>query len=319
MKDILPPESLPGRLPEPRIPFLLLLFCLLIVFLFWLFVLGQSRSKIPYHFCNLGMNRNRVFDCFMYNGESLVLLIRLRTLSPVVTTFILCYSEITHSGRRSIGLTYAPYENEISVFSKQLFPLVFDGRSAGSGAWDREKAQRHYLINGVKQQNPQPNDLVLISDVDEIPHPSAVRLVIAIPPKTFVTMRAHCYFYSMRYESDVFWVRNTIIRYGAIDRELGRYRGLKSNLLPGFTAEHCSYCFGTIREVARKLQGFGHVEFSSGQFVGPHHILARVLCGRPIFDGHSPYVLRELGEHELNLPPQAHFYGWRCLSPIWTK
>jgi hypothetical protein len=52
--------------------------------------------------------------------------VRLRTLSPVVTAFILGYSNSTFSGRHLHPLSYAPFDAEISRFSAQLFPLHFD-------------------------------------------------------------------------------------------------------------------------------------------------------------------------------------------------
>jgi hypothetical protein len=115
----------------------------------------------------------------------------------------------------------------------------------------------------------------------------------------------------MRYETNEFWARNHIIRYGAIDRELGLYQELTDNQLPGFTVEHCSYCFGSVQKIIRKLQDFAHTEFSSGKFVDPHHVLARLLCGQHIFDHRPPLALRDMGKHELDLPPQGRFYGWR--------
>jgi hypothetical protein len=81
--------------------------------------------------------------------------------------------------------------------------------------------------------------------------------------------------------------------------------------LPGFTAIHCSYCYGSIREIIRKLETFPHTEYSGGQWVDPNYILAKVVCGRSMFKKHDAFDLREMKRYELDLPPQAEFMGWR--------
>jgi hypothetical protein len=80
-----------------------------------------------------------------------------------------------------------------------------------------------------------------------------------------------------------------------------------------FGAVHCSYCFGSIREIIRKLETFPHTEFSSNIYVDPHYILARVACGHSLFepDGRGFKYVPELDLNELDLPPAAEFMKWR--------
>jgi hypothetical protein len=78
----------------------------------------------------------RVFDCFPYNGESELLLIRLRTLSAYVTSFILVFSNISNSGREQRKITFVPYEFEVKQFESQLRIHLTDVRLFGSRSWD---------------------------------------------------------------------------------------------------------------------------------------------------------------------------------------
>jgi beta-1,4-mannosyl-glycoprotein beta-1,4-N-acetylglucosaminyltransferase len=202
----------------------------------------------------------RLFDCFGYSSEALTLLIRLRTLSSVVTVFTLDWSNVTFSGRHGRSLTFAPFETEIATFFGQLFPLYIDMSKIDPTPWARARSSRHILIEGVNRHSPRGTDLVMLSDVDEIPYPSVLRGLLLDPPKTYVRLRAHFYYYSLRFEAPGGWIRNFVIRYSAIDRPLGNYRGAQGPLLPGFRAMHCSYCYGTIRDIIRELEAIQHTE-----------------------------------------------------------
>jgi hypothetical protein len=178
--------------------------------------------------------------------------------------------------------------------------------------WSRVRSSRHILIEGVNLHYPRGDDLVMLSDVDEIPYPSVLRGLLLDPPNTYVRLLSHYYYYSLRFESSSAWIRNFVIPYGAIDRPLGNYRGAQGSLLPGFTVMHCSYCFGTMRETIRKLETFAHAEYGSGKFVNPHYILAHVLCALSIVGTRSgEFRITPKDSHELDLPPEAAFMGWR--------
>jgi hypothetical protein len=140
----------------------------------------------------------------------------------------------------------------------------------------------------------------------------ARRRSAAHPPADYAMLRSNFFYYSLRYENRAMWVRNGAVRYGAIDRELGWYRMGSGNVVPGFTAVHCSYCFGSVSEIIRKLQTFPHVEYSAGKYVNPNYILGRVACGLSLFEREGDVCdLREMDARELDLPPQANFFAWK--------
>jgi hypothetical protein len=247
----------------------------------------------------------------MYNGESLILLIRLRTLSPVVDYFVIGYSETTFSGRHCRPLTYAPYEAQIRSFSRKLVPLRFNMSRVDRNTWHREKASRHNLIEGVRAHGPARDDICIISDVDEIPKPSAIRFLIA-NPAPFVLLAANFFYYSLRYRARLPWTKIAVVRYGNIDRPVGWFRGMPgAPVLPGITGNHISYCFGYLREIIRKLETFPHFEYSAGKYVDPNYIYARVACAQSLFERGSQFQTVGYDTHELDLPPEADHMPFR--------
>jgi hypothetical protein len=115
----------------------LLIIAISFVFCSCLFLANHTHATFPSVNCSTTIHRIRVFDCFIYSSESLTLFIRLRTLSQVVTAFILGHSNVTFSGKHSRPLTYEPYENEIRQFSAQIYPIWFDMTTVDANPWHR--------------------------------------------------------------------------------------------------------------------------------------------------------------------------------------
>ena len=131
----------------------------------------------------------RIFDCFMYFDEDVVLDLRLNTLDKYVDYFIIVESTFTHRGdKRNLKFDHKKFEK----FKDKIIYLTFDKEPEGIeevyendneiekskkyilNAAKRENGQRDYIINGLKKAGPE--DLILISDVDEIPNLEGINL-----------------------------------------------------------------------------------------------------------------------------------------------
>ena len=125
----------------------------------------------------------RIFDCFMYFDEDLVLDVRLNYLDPYVDYFVIVESIFTHRGeKRDLKFDLEKFRK----FKDKIIYIVYDetpGKieeildkddettKTNKSIWNaifRENGQRNYLFKGVENANPE--DLILISDVDEIPN-----------------------------------------------------------------------------------------------------------------------------------------------------
>ena len=125
----------------------------------------------------------------MYFNEEIVLETRLNYLDPYVDYFVVVESSFTHRGdRRDLKFDI----NKFTKFKKKIIYKVYDqvpdkikkildndDENTKSGkyimnALYRENAQRNYIIEGIKDAAEE--DLILISDVDEIPNLSKINL-----------------------------------------------------------------------------------------------------------------------------------------------
>ena len=125
----------------------------------------------------------KIFDCFMYFDEEMILDIRLNTLDKYVDYFIVSESNFTHSGKkRNLNFDINKYKK----FKDKIIYLIYDNepsdveiineddhknekaRKKIMNAIKRENGQRNYLQNGLK--DAESEDIILVSDVDEIPN-----------------------------------------------------------------------------------------------------------------------------------------------------
>ena len=125
----------------------------------------------------------KIFDCFMYFDEEVILDLRLNILNPYVDYFIIVESSYTHKGdKRNLKFDI----NKFDRFKEKIIYLTYDeipkeieevfesdnedekSRKLILNAAQRENGQRNYISEGLK--NAQDEDFVLISDVDEIPN-----------------------------------------------------------------------------------------------------------------------------------------------------
>ena len=131
----------------------------------------------------------KIFDCFMYFDEEVVLDLRLNTLDRYVDYFVIVESTFTHKGdKRNLKFDNKKFEK----FKDKIIYLTFDKEPHGIEAVNendneaeksrkyilnaakRENGQRDYIVNGLKDASSE--DLILISDVDEIPNLEEINL-----------------------------------------------------------------------------------------------------------------------------------------------
>ncbi|MDA9996745.1 hypothetical protein N9E23_05340 [Candidatus Pelagibacter sp.] len=129
----------------------------------------------------------KIYDCFMYFDEEVVLDVRLNTLNEFVDYFVIVESNFTHKGDpRKLKFNHKKFEKFkdkiIYIIDEETYPQTEEiktedsegekSRKAIFNAGYRENGQRNLIIKGLKKANEE--DLILISDVDEIPKLSGI-------------------------------------------------------------------------------------------------------------------------------------------------
>jgi beta-1,4-mannosyl-glycoprotein beta-1,4-N-acetylglucosaminyltransferase len=114
----------------------------------------------------------RVFDCFTFFNELDVLELRLRELNDLVDRFVLVEGDQTFTGKPK-PLVFERNKERFQRFLPKIAHVKFtDFPVNDASPWTRETLSRQAIMLGLFEA--EPNDLVLISDVDEIPKPDAL-------------------------------------------------------------------------------------------------------------------------------------------------
>ena len=125
----------------------------------------------------------RIFDCFMFYDEEVVLDIRLNSLKNSVDCFVIVESKFYHNGKkRDLKFDidkYPRFKDKIIYIVQDEEPLDLEKIEKD---YDEEMKSHKLIFNAHKRENFQRNlinkglgkanedDLIMISDVDEIPN-----------------------------------------------------------------------------------------------------------------------------------------------------
>ena len=159
----------------------------------------------------------KIFDCFMYFNEEVLLDLRLNILDKYVDYFVIVESSFTHKGdKRSLQFNIKKFEK----FKEKIIYLVYDNRPKDikeilssdnediksekyiSNSILQENEQRNFILNGLKDANEE--DLILISDVDEIPN--LERLEINKIDQKIIMFRQEMFYYKFNLKlPNFFW------------------------------------------------------------------------------------------------------------------
>ena len=124
----------------------------------------------------------KIFDCFMYFDEDLILDLRLNYLNKYVDHFVIVESKFAHNGKKREPKfdikRFEKFKDKITYLlidyqEKDSYPIKdndspdeINGKKI-MNALKRENFQRNFLFRGLEKANDE--DWIIVSDLDEIP------------------------------------------------------------------------------------------------------------------------------------------------------
>ena len=210
-----------------------------------------------------------IYDCFIFNNEVELLELRLNILDPYVDKFVLTEGDTTFSGlpKESVYLQnkerFAKWENKIIHNFIEIPDLPT--------TWDREIYSRNSPVSlGVFGDN----DLILSSDLDEIPNPEILEAVDEwVSDDTHFTFQQRRYVYFINnFETDIWfgtractgkYLKNTTI--DQIRENTEREEQLTGSIITN-GGWHFTFCGGE-EMIKTKIESFSHTEHNTPQVI----------------------------------------------------
>ncbi|XP_016432482.2 uncharacterized protein LOC107759123 [Nicotiana tabacum] len=237
----------------------------------------------------------RVFDAVLFNNEVDMLTIRWKELYPYITEFVLLESNSTFTGLPKPSY-FANHRDQFEFVESRLTYGQIPGRfRRGENPFVEEAYQRLALDYLLKQAGIQDDDLLIMSDVDEIPSRHTINLLRwcdDIPSVLHLRLKNYLYSFEFLVDNDS-W-RASVHRYQSGKTRYAHYR--QSDVILPDSGWHCSFCFRHVSEFIFKMKAYSHfdrVKFS--HFLNPKRVQKVICNGDDLFDMlPEEYTFREI-------------------------
>ena len=260
-----------------------------------------------------------IFDCIPFFNELDILKLRMEIMNPYVDYFVLEESTVTFSGE-SKRMIFAENRHLFDKFKDKIrYVAVADSPMSGVTTHERDKYQKNQLIRALT--DCRPDDIIIFSDVDEIPNPVTLLQVTEHfdPDKIYhLAQRMFYCFLNMEEISGNLlsitgefpgvekkqWLGTKICSFGNLPKEGIVYLREVSPANPqSVRVSDGGWHFGYMggdgeRDVAKrigvKVQAAAHQEYNSKRYL--NEAVDRLLCGEDIFDRNAKFVRVEIDE-----------------------
>ena len=112
----------------------------------------------------------KIYDCFSYWDEDLLLKIRLNILKDFVDYFVIVEGNKTwQNNSKELRFNIENFKD----FKDKIIYVPVKDLPEGDNPYFRENFQRNAILRGLNNAND--DDVIIISDLDEIPNPASLR------------------------------------------------------------------------------------------------------------------------------------------------
>jgi beta-1,4-mannosyl-glycoprotein beta-1,4-N-acetylglucosaminyltransferase len=229
-----------------------------------------------------------IYDCFTFFNEIDILQMRLEELGPVVDKFIIIEMNRTFQGQPKGSTIYqnrgkfGKYEGKMRTFLEECPPEI-------TNPWEREYWQRNRIRTRVSNERPKEDDIILVSDADEIPRRSVVE---ALDPQPVQSIALDAYYYGLNVSGGHCHTSRAARWSYAQTITTQELRTLDPP--PNIVYDggwHFSY-LGDADHIAEKFRSFAHFELNRPDTTNPEILRQRMEAHADLWgDGHHYEVL----------------------------
>ena len=247
-----------------------------------------------------------IIDCFTFYNELGMLKYRLDLLYPIVDKFILVEATTTFMGN-SKELYYQKNKALYEKYADKIIHIIVDDMPDASDPWKPENHQRRCISRGFANLELTDSDLIIVSDLDEIPNPTLLLNVKESGLQTMHSLKQDFYYYNLNTFTNALWVHPKIFPYSfyktVLNSDTNSCRLMNAPVLKN-GGWHLSY-FGDSKFISNKIKNFAHKEYNSDAYTNEQFIENCLKNGINLF-GSNKFEIISFDKNP-NLPPNYVF------------
>ena len=251
-----------------------------------------------------------LIDAFLFFNEKELVELRIKYLEKIVDFFVVIEANITHQEKQKSWNFPSILENNLKQFSKkiQYHQIDIDPEKIkneeswiiddvkGDDAWRIENFQRNYIKTACQKFSNE--DILVISDVDEIPSKTKLEFVKSCDFKKIapVALEQHLFHIDCNYLKLESW-RGSIATTMQICNAYSPHQLRRSrNRISHLTDSGWSFSsFGGPNKIKEKFESIAHKEFNNDKFKNADHIISCQKTGADLF--HRKIQKKKIEKH----------------------
>ena len=209
----------------------------------------------------------KIVDCFIFYNEFDLLSYRLNLLKDIVDYFVIVEATKTFTGKPK-ETNFQKLKENFKMFEERIIYIVVDDlpfpEPTESEVWKNEKFQRNCISRGIEKLKVNDNDILIFSDIDEIPDPRTLNLLKTFNFDCIYSLEQDLYYYNIESKLDINWYNakvTTFKIYKNCNLSIDDIRWQQFNFIKQ-GGWHLSY-FGDTNFIKNKIQNFSHQEYNN--------------------------------------------------------
>ena len=245
-----------------------------------------------------------IVDAFTFFNEKELVELRVKYLNDIVDYFLIVEADFTHTGKKKKWNFPEILNNNLKEFSNKIqyhqmkvdlekaeaeqdprYRSLNGTLSTAGRSWKIENMQRNFIKNACLKFSP--NDVVIISDLDEIPSKEKISFIKScdfkvIAPVAFGQALFHL---NCKYLDLEQWIGSVAITKQLIDKYEPQVFRDNKNRISRFNEAGWSFSsFGGVKKVREKFEAFAHEEYNKGKYKDEAHLNKCIKTGSDLFD-----------------------------------